>query len=350
MNRDEMDSKLRNVLKDLKSIPLRNPQSEINGKAKFMNEALILGQSITSQGHHRPPVSKKKSIFLLFHRQHLLVKNPLIAIILAVLIFFGGSAVSVYAAQDSLPNQVLYPVKTWSEDTILSLTGSPQLRLTFQLDFSDRRVAEMTRLLAAGNTIPDGVETRLQNELDSALELAAGMDDAQAKPNLEQVRQHAEAQFKTMTLLLAGGKGSAEPLLLMAQGRLQEQIQLSAMGESDIPGFRIRIQQRIHNREDSRDQIPGTGNGSQDPGPKNPTHMPGHSGTPTRNGSMSPMVSPTPSGTSIGAGLMSPNENVLPSETSNGEKQPGGSACPCGSSTQTPTRSPQPRRVPGHGP
>jgi len=129
--------------------------------------------------------------------------NTLIAVVLAVVVLFGGSGVTVAAAQGSLPDQALYPVKTWSEDTLMSLTGSSQTRLQYALNFSDRRVTEMARLLAAGKSIPAGVETRLQNELDMMLELAAGMNDAQAMQQLQMIIQRAETQVQTMTTLMS---------------------------------------------------------------------------------------------------------------------------------------------------
>ncbi len=124
--------------------------------------------------------------------------NALIAVVLAVVVFFGGSGVTVYAAQDSLPDQTLYPVKTWSEDAMLSLTGSALVRLDYVLNFSDRRVVEIEGLLAAGKPIPVGVEIRFQNQLNLALDLVAGMDDAQALQQLQQVQQRAEAQYQKM--------------------------------------------------------------------------------------------------------------------------------------------------------
>ena len=122
--------------------------------------------------------------------------NTLVAVVLAVVVLFGGSGATVAAAQGSLPDQALYPVKTWSEDTLLSLPNSAQTRLQYVLNFSDRRVEEMTRLLAAGQSIPAEVETRLQNELDQVLELVAGMDDTQAMQQLQIILQRANIQFE----------------------------------------------------------------------------------------------------------------------------------------------------------
>ena len=230
------------------------------------------------------------------------------------------------------------------------LTGSAQTRLNYALDFSDRRVAEMSGLLAAGK--PSRMESKLasRNELDLALELAAGMDDPQAIQQMVQIRQRAEAQMQTMAILMSGAPGSAEPLLLMAQARLQEQIQLAAMGESDLPGFRMQIQQRFQNQGGSGEPTPGTGNNPQGPGPMSPTDMPGPSGT--GNGPGSGMNQPTgmpgPSGTSNapGSGMNQPTGMPGSSSTGNGPdsgmNQPTGTPGQYGPGSQMPDRTPQP--------
>ena len=244
--------------------------------------------------------------------------NTLIAVVLALVVCFGGTGATVYAAQDSLPDQALYPVKTWSEDAILSLTGTPQMRLDYTLEFSDRRVAEIAGLLASGKSIPEGVETRLQNELDLALKLAAGMDDSQVIQRLAQIRKRVETQMQTMTMLMSGALESADPILLRTQARLQEQIQLATLGEADPQGFRMQIQQRFQNQGDSGEQTHGTDNNPQDPGPVNPTEMPG------------------PSGTGNGPGP--------------GGNQTTGTPCQYGPGSHTPDRTPQPGGGSGQGP
>ena len=318
MKKDGMDSKLKNAFNDLQNIPPRDPQAAARNRANFLKQADNFRRSVSrkaDQRHNR----WINTFFPLFQRKERLpMLNTLVAVVLAVVVFFGGTGVTVYAAQDSLPDQGLYPVKTWSEDAILFLTGSPQMRLNYALDFSDRRVVEMAGLLADGKPIPDGVETRLQNELDLVLELAAGMDDPQAIQQMVQIRQRAETQMQAMTMLMSGAPGSEGPLLAKAHARLQEQIQLAAMGESDMPGFRMQIQQRFKNQGNSGEPTPGTGDNPQDPGLMNPTDMPGPSGT--GNG-------PRPGGNQ-------------PIETP-GQYGPG---------SQTPERTPQPGGGSGHGP
>ncbi|MCX6035827.1 MAG: DUF5667 domain-containing protein [Chloroflexi bacterium] len=376
MKNEEMDSKLNNAFNDFQNIPLRDPQAAARGRANFLKQAAVLRQSVSREADQRHNRWSNR-IFLLFQRrQRLPVLNTLIAVVLAVVVFFGGSGVTVYAAQNSLPDQALYPVKTWSEDAILSLTGSAQMRLVYVLDFSDRRVVEMGGMLAAGKPIPEGVETRLQNELDLALELIAGMDDSQALLQLEQVRQRAEAQYHTMTKLMSGAPESAEPLLLRTYACLQEQIRLATMGEMDLQGFRMQIRQRFQDKGGSGEQTPGTGNNPQGTGPMSPTDMPGPSGNgygpgpdgiqPTEepspiNLNYTPVPSETGNGSGPGwnqptkePGPISPNYTPVRSETGispgPGWNQPSGTPGQHGSGSQTPKGTPQPGEGSGHGP
>lgn len=279
MKKDEMDNRLKNAFNDLQNIPTRDPQAAARGRANFLKQAAILRQPVSREANRRQNWVSS-TIFPLFQRKERFpMLNSLIAVVLAVVVLFGGSGATVAAAQGSLPDQALYPVKTWSEDAVLSLTGSTQTRLQYVLDFSDRRVLEMTRLLADGKTIPVGVETRLQNELDLVLELAAGMNDTQALQQLQMIIQRADAQYQTMTMLMSGAPQSDGPLLLRAHARLQEQLQLGAMGESDMSGFRMQVRQRFQYRGGTGGTpMPGTGTTSGGSEPMNSTSMPGSGG------------------------------------------------------------------------
>jgi hypothetical protein len=321
MKSDELDPKLKNAFNDLQNIPPRAPQAAGHGRANFLKQAAVFRQAVSRKADQRHN-SWNKIFFPLFQRKERLpMLNTLIAVVLAMTVFFGGTGATVYAAQGSLPDQAFYPVKTWSEDAILSLTGSAQMRLNYVLDFSDRRVAEMAGLLAAGKPIPDGVETRLQNELDLALELAAGMDDPQGILQMVQIRQRAEAQMQTVTSLMSGVPGSTEPLLLRTHARLQEQIQLATMGETDMPGFRMQHQQRFQNQGSSSEPTPGAGNNPLGPGPMSPTEMPGPSGTGTGPGPINPTSMPGP-GMNQPTGM--PGQNSPGSSMLGLTPQPGG--------------------------
>src|SRR3972149_1123344 len=133
MKNEEMDPKLKNAFDNLKSVPARSGQAEAEGRARFLKQAAVFRQAVsreTEQRHNR----QNHQIFPLFRRKERLpVLNTLFALVLAVIAVVGGSGATVYAAQDSMPDQILYPIKIWSEDAIQSLAGSPQTRLAYIL-------------------------------------------------------------------------------------------------------------------------------------------------------------------------------------------------------------------------
>ncbi len=331
MKNDELDPRLKKGFNDLQNTPSRHPQIAARGRANFLNQAAVFRQAVSREAEqrHNRGIS---TIFPLFQRKERFpMFNALVAVVLAVVILFGAPGATVVAAQGSLPDQALYPLKTWSEDAWLSLTGSPQTRLQVVLDLSDRRVVEMTRLLAAGHPIPQQVQTRLQTELDMLLELAAGMDDTQAQQQLIIILQRAETQLQTMTMLLSGVPQVSAPLLSMAHARLQEQVQLAAMGESDLTGFRMQVRQRFQNRGGSGTPMPTSGGNRQGSTQMSPTQMQGPSGS--------------GSGNEYGPGSGMHQSTPLPGTT-----QPSGMPGMNGSCTPSPDCTPQPGNGPGRMP
>lgn len=285
-NRMQPDKRVIHLFDALRTNPVRNPEAAARGRANFLQQATVLGASVPRKAERRHNVFSP-----LFQRKERRLMNALIAVVLAIAVFFGGTGATVYAAQDSLPDQNLYPVKLWSEDSLLSLTDSPLTRLNYILDFSDRRIAELAGLLSNGSPIPERVMTRLQDELEQVLELAASLDDPQMAQELEQIRLRAEAQLQTVTALISGAPDSSRPALVEARLRIQEQLQLAAMGQADPQGFRLQVRQRQRNRGGSGGQTPVPGNGLQGTGTQNPT------GTPTLSGGGN---GPGPGGNQLG--------------------------------------------------
>jgi len=287
MKNKELESHVNRALEDLRTVPPRDPAAAARGRANFLKQAASVRAAVSRKQEARHNGWIQKLIPVFPRKERTPVFNVMMAVLLAAVVFFGGTATTVYAAQDSLPGQSLYPVKTWSEDALLSLTSSSLTRLDHELDFSDRRMAEMAALAAEGAAIPERVMTRLQSELDQALELVAGMEDAQLQQQLEQIRLRAESQLQVVNALMAGAPVSDQPVLLQAQSRIQEQVRLCGLGEMDPDGFRLQVRQRQQDQDSSGNGTPGFGGGAQNP---SGTPMPGGNG----NGSGGNQPSGTP--------------------------------------------------------
>jgi hypothetical protein len=277
MKKDEiqLDKKFEWLFDQFRLAPDRDPRKIVDGRADFLKQARNLQAAGPQQPQRAPvrrgwfnqvrPSSPEKRPFPLL--------NSLVAAVLALIFVFGATSATVYAAQGSLPGEVLYPVKTLSEDTFLSLSSSPLRRLGLTLDFSDRRIAEMAALQSAGLPIPQKVTEHLQDELDQVLIITAGLDDQAAARVLEQVSRRTEAQMQAMTLLISGKPTT--PAFQNLQTRLQVQVQMADMGEADFPGFRVKVHQQFQTgnetpgngqnepvNSDSTPVAPGNGNGS----------------------------------------------------------------------------------------
>ncbi len=274
MRNIEMDRKIRNILDELQSFPPRDPVRAARGEADFLKQADEISSAV-SREQETGLMGWIYTISSIFQRKERVpVLKPLFAVVIAVALLLGSTGATVYAAQDSLPDQALYPVKTWSEDALLSLAGSSGSRLMYDLDFSDRRITEIAGVLAKGNPVPEMAVTRLQNELQQALELAAGMDDPQMLQQLERIHLRAEAQLQRMTVLMSGASESAQPALLQVRNRIQQQVQLATMGQADPQGFKLQVQLHRQNQGGSGNQTPEPGNGPQEPTMQTPAGTP----------------------------------------------------------------------------
>jgi len=74
---------------------------------------------------------------------------PILATLVVTLGLFGGTAL---ASQQSLPPDLLYPVKIATEQVKLALTPSVEGKIKAHLGFAERRLAETKKLAAQGDT------------------------------------------------------------------------------------------------------------------------------------------------------------------------------------------------------
>jgi hypothetical protein len=103
------------------------------------------------------------------------------SIILVLGLLFGGTGAAVVAAQDSLPGEALYTIKTTSEDIQLKLIPSDAKRLEKALEFVNNRVVEVAIKEGEGKVWTEDALTDLTDQLEKnlkdALLAAAAMDD-----------------------------------------------------------------------------------------------------------------------------------------------------------------------------
>ena len=350
----ELDATLIGLLNQLRMVSPLSPQIVAEERNKFLAHGEIIRLAISQQPRQRQIGWINNFVFTFKRKERIPMLNTLMIIILSLCLLFGSTGAAVYAAQYSLPDDMLYPVKAWSEDVRFSMTGSSQGKLDLILEFTDQRMAEIARMLAAEEPISAGIAARFQDELDIVLQLAAGMNDKRIMQALVQIRHQAEIQSQSMMVWMGTGSGRTDPELARLQERLQEQLQLAAIGESDPQGFRLQVRERLLDRQNMPSQTPnsmpdptgssyGPGEGSKmgTPGGPNPSQTPMPTGGSYGPGPSAGHPSTTPGG--YGPGPNAGTTTCIPAQTGSGfgpptsqTQQSGGSGSPNPGATMQP--------------
>jgi hypothetical protein len=238
----------KNILEPLKPVPPVDAQIFEQEKAKFLLHGETLRKDLLSQATMELTVQIQKNPKAMRTRKPLPLMKALVGTLLALLILIASSA-TVYATQNSLPGESLYALKAISEDIRLSLTRSPETKLEMTLKYTNRRLDEITTLISEGKALSQQASERYESELDSALWLAAGMGDEQMQAALGQIKHYAEKQGIIMEELVKDLPEQANPAIIKLQQRIQEQVRVSTIGETDPGTFRNKIHER--QREES---------------------------------------------------------------------------------------------------
>jgi hypothetical protein len=172
---DRCDPAVEEKLSVLSPVPAREPEAVDRGRARFLAEARAL------QPVMQPTKPSRNGWFgalaaslQIKKRAPALIVLASIAVVFAILL--GGTTATVYAAQGSMPGQLLYSVKLLSEDIRLGLTSEPQAELTLISELVNRRLEEIDYLVLSGEDVPDYVVDRLDASLDQATIISEAID------------------------------------------------------------------------------------------------------------------------------------------------------------------------------
>ena len=254
--------------------------------------------------------------------------QSLIAIMVSLSLIFGGTGVVTAAAQSSMPNDFLYPVKTISEDVRLALTTRTQTRLSLEQSFANRRVGEITTLAARGEAVPEKVTNRLQTALEECLNLTAGMEEPAMQQALIRMQTNTQQQLQHMAQV----NQSTDPAVEQARLRLQEQLRLTELGLADPQGYQEQVHMRNHERQNQPTDVPPS---TEETTPSGPQHTPspdGGYGPGTQAGTRTGTPVQDGTGPGPGPGPMEPSVTPGP-DNGNGNGECNGQ---CGMMTQTP--------------
>ena len=333
---ETLDPILEGKLAAFRVIPERDRAAAATGRAAFLAEAQALSARTS-----RPPAvpaarpqrlnSWKDNLTNLFRRKERSYMPIILSTLLVLSLLAGGAGATVFAAQDNLPGQGLYSLKTLSEDLRLGLTADPETQLALSLEFANRRIAEWGLLVKMGEALPEDSLQRYEYNLDQALAAAAGMDNAALALAIQKLTAELGLQVQNLEQLAKQPDSSAEAMLVRAREMVRERFRWVEAGRTNPAAFREQV--RRHTAEHKAGGTPPTGWGegygpgrqaTMTPTPGGDGYGPGPlaTNTPTPGGGYGPGPGPDPSRTPGGDHGYGPRP-AEPTHTPGGGHGPG---------------------------
>jgi len=282
---DEFDDVLIQ-LEPLRSAPDRSEAAARSGWQAFLDEVTRLRPAVSA----RPP--RRLTGWMSKFTQE---RSPMfvlaIKFVLVLAVMLGGAGVAAAAAQSSLPNEALYPIKLLVEEVQLSLAASPDAQIDAQLDHAQQRVSEMAQLNERGAAIPADVPTRLRTQLQAALHIAAQLDDQHLPAALDRIQLRTQDQLREVERLHLD-----EAVQALAQAR-----EMAQLGRSDPQAFRAHF--GPSRPADAPPPMTPRADPSRTPAGPRASSTPQPSRTPQATCTPQPQMTNTPQNHSYGLGL-----------------------------------------------
>lgn len=140
-----------------------------------------------------------------------------LALLLALLLSTG----TAWAAQDSLPGELLYPVKRATEQARLSLTRRPEARSNLLISLAERRLDEVAQLCPEGDCPQDLLDS-LAAQTSAAQAEIERIPQGERTQLLEKIVALTERQQDVLTQVLEKAPAPARPGLERALERSQQ--------------------------------------------------------------------------------------------------------------------------------
>ena len=259
-------------------VPRTSQQAKEAGRQR-MFAAFEAGQSTVSKSNQTIPVSIVGIIRYLeqvqamiqqnLSKEFLVMHKAVIAIVLVLVMLFGGSAASAYAAQGSLPGDALYPMKAAIEDVSadFSMDSTSEVRLYLRL--AEKRIAEIESLAAEGRyedmeKAVERFESHIEKAIVGLLVVAQG-NPAEAKALAATLGELMERHAQVLLALMVAAPDEVQATFEDAVEASQEGI--SAAGEFADDGEANENSDAVNENENADDDDDdGNVNGDDDNG------------------------------------------------------------------------------------
>lgn len=266
MNKNEINPKLKQELDRLQDVPERGLQAEHAGRENY------LAQIKTLKPRPIQPKKSRRKVRAAHQRSWVSRFAVVAAVLLVALSSIGGT---VYAAQASGPEDLLYGVKTLTEDIQIGLESDPQDRLDLHTTFANRRLAEIQAQVNAGEMVSDRALLLLEKHTQKMLEEAARMGEQGLGNALRQIEQNLQKQNQLMTEMGKDHPQGGPPGLVKAQEKIRERLELVENGINEPQGFREKIKEQKENSENQ-----GQSNKDENDNSNKPDSPPGQENNP----------------------------------------------------------------------
>ncbi len=289
MNKDNLNPQLKKQLESLQDVPERDLQYSHASRENYLTQIKSLKP--------RPAVQNKPARQPMANGRRTLVSRfaAVAAVLLVVLSSLGGT---VYAAQASGPDDLLYGVKTLTEEIQVILETDPEDKLDLYVSFANRRLQEIQAQVATGEPVSEKALALLDKHTQKMLEQAAKLDDKGFDNALSQIEENLQKQNQMMAEMGKEHPQGGAPGLLKAQEKIRERLELVENGKNEPQGFKDKVKEQKEKSEN-----PGQGK-KEDKGNSNkPDSPPGqddNNGKGQGNGNDGSGMDVTP--TSPGAG------------------------------------------------
>ena len=264
MDNQELNPQLKKMLESLQDTPERDLQASHVGRENYMAQVRNLKP--------RRRLSRKSAQQGRFLGQRTWVTRfaAIAAVAVITLTSLGGT---IYAAQAAQPDDLLYGVKTFTEQVQIMLEGDPEDKLDLYVSFANRRMEEIQNQIAAGEEVSERALALLEQHTLKMMEQAAKLDDSGMNKALRQIEENLQQQNQMMAELGKDHPQQDLSGLLHAQERIRERLELVRNGLREPEGFRERM--RVE-----PDEPMGDGKENQDSGDpeggQNGTETPGN--------------------------------------------------------------------------
>ena len=146
---DGLDPSLQKWLEGLRPTPPRNSQRAAQGRESFLQEARSLGRPVFRDSDRRR-IGWIGLLGSLTRRENWSTIR-VAALLMSIVLFVGGGlGVTADAAQDALPGDTLYGIKTGLEEARLALSSTAAGDFELHMHFAAERLSEITALVAKG--------------------------------------------------------------------------------------------------------------------------------------------------------------------------------------------------------